>query len=43
MSGSGGNEDNALARETEGTDSEALDSQALSLLEPVEPFYKKLE
>ena len=43
MSGSSGNKDDALARETEETDSEALDSQAPSPLEPVEPFYPKLE
>ena len=43
MSGSSGNEDDALARETEGTDREALDSQAPFPPEPVEPFYQKLE
>ena len=43
MSGSGGNEDDARAREKEETDSKALDSQAPSPLESVKPFHSKLE
>ena len=43
MSDSSGNEDEAIARETEGTEREALDSQAPPPPEPVKPFYQKLE
>ena len=43
MRDSSGNEDEAISRETEGTEREALDSQAPPPPEPVKPFYQKLE
>ena len=43
MSDSSGNKDEAIARETVGTEREALDSKAPHPQEPVEPFYQKIE